>query len=63
VFFFSRLFDYIDRITDKKKPVQVTFAYQSGAYEQELYRFENKYYPLDDYKVLCDLRKHRIKRV
>lgn len=63
VFFFTRLADRIERIADKKKPAQVTFAYQSGAYEQELYRFENKYYPLEDYETLCNLRKYKIKRV
>ncbi|USA44945.1 hypothetical protein NDN11_09370 [Acinetobacter sp. C26M] len=63
VFFFSRLADFIDRIADKKKPNQVTFSYQSGTYEQELYRFEDKYYPLEDYETLCNLRKYKIKRV
>ncbi|WP_151766204.1 hypothetical protein, partial [Acinetobacter colistiniresistens] len=52
VFFFSRLADFIDRIADKKKPVQITFAYQSGSYEQQLFRFEDKYYQLSDYQIL-----------
>lgn len=62
-FFFSRLLQYIDKITDKHKPESITFAYQSGTYTQELYRFEDKYYPIDDYKTLINLKKHNIKRV
>ncbi len=63
VFFFSRLADFIDRIADKKKPVQITFAYQSGSYEQQLFRFEDKYYQLSDYQILSNLHKQKIKKV
>lgn len=62
-FFFSRVLQYIDKITDKYKPESVIFAYQSGTYTQELFRFEDKYYPIDDYKTLINLQKYKIKRV